>query len=187
MRGRAHSSRPRRGGGATANPHSGMSDAPLAADPLRSGRGIFELQSFASIRSPMPKATMGARLEPISSPRESPRAPNRDDGHQIHEEFQRLCQSSPVPKATMGARLEPKRTMPPPPPPPPPPGQYQVGVRPSIPTAEESQPRVSGFGAASPPPTAPGAPSATASAASPHAPSPRQRITPTRLPEGGAP
>ena len=61
-----------------------MSDAPLAADPLRSGRGIFELQSFASIRSPMPKATMGARLEPISSPRESPRAPNRDDGHQIH-------------------------------------------------------------------------------------------------------
>ena len=146
---------------------------PLAADPLRSGRGIFELQSFASIRSPMPKATMGARLEPISSPRESPRAaPNRDDGHQIHEEFQRLCQSSPVPKATMGARLEPKRTMPPPPPPPP--GQqYQVDVRPSIPTAEESRPRESGLGAASPAPTAPGAPSSSASAASPLAPSPR--------------
>ena len=161
-----------------------MSGPPLAADPLRSGRGIFELQSFASIRSPMPKATMGARIEPVSSPRESPRPASNRDGHQIHEEFQRLSRASPAPKATMGARLEPKSTMPPPPPPPP--GQCQVDVRPSIPSADESLPRVSGLGAASPTPTPPGAPPSTAAAASPLAPSPRQRVTPTRLPEGHA-
>ena len=38
--------------------YSPMSAVPLAADPLRSGRGIFELQSYSALRSRMPKATM---------------------------------------------------------------------------------------------------------------------------------
>ena len=151
-----------------------MSRPPLAADPLRSGRGIFELQSYSTIRSPMPKATMGACLQPISSPRESPRAaPNLEDGHQIQEEFQRLCQSSPVPKVVMDRLQQPKKAMPPPPPPPP--GQYQVDVRMSVPTEEESRPRVSGFNMTLPTPATPGAASSSAAAANPLAPSPRQR------------
>ena len=46
-----------------------MSAVPLAADPLRSGRGIFELQSYSALRSPMPKATMvGAVLAQAAAP-----------------------------------------------------------------------------------------------------------------------
>ena len=161
-----------------------MSGTPLAADPLRSGRGIFELQSFSALRSPMPKATMGACLQPISSLRESPRAaPKPGDGHQIQEEFQRLCQSSPVPKVVMD-RLQPQKTMPPPPPPPP--GQYHVDVRPSVPTEEASRPRVSGLDTASPTPAAPGASFSTVPAASPLAPAPHQRqVGAGGLPGGG--
>ena len=49
--------------------YSPMSAVPLAADPLRSGRGIFELQSYSALRSPMPKATMvGAVLAQAAAP-----------------------------------------------------------------------------------------------------------------------
>ena len=49
--------------------YSPMSAVPLAADPLRSGRGIFELQSYSALRSPMPKATIvGAVLAQAAAP-----------------------------------------------------------------------------------------------------------------------
>jgi hypothetical protein len=61
--------------------YSPMSAVPLAADPLRSGRGIFELQSYSALRSPMPKATIvGAVLARAAAPPGGPCAKIRGPG-----------------------------------------------------------------------------------------------------------
>ena len=103
-------------------------DLPAAPDPLRSG-AIFQVSNFESLRSPVPKLTLGSLTDgmPRSAegmPRAMPELPTAsplsqgEEGPGVSQDFEKLCSKSPYPKMTMslGMQEPPSALMPPPPP-----------------------------------------------------------------------